>query len=1084
MTRITVGVLLTAAAVAVAAPSELFRTPAVSRTQIVFHYAGDLWTVAREGGGARRLTSSAGEETSPAFSPDGRWIAFSGQYDGNTDVFVIPAEGGVPKRVTYHPAPDHVVGWAPDGKRVLFRSNRAFFEATRLFAAPVDGAGDGAAEELPFPLAHSGSYSPDGSRIAYLPLAPAFTQWKRYRGGRMSKIWLGSLADSSVEEIPRAGANDFNPMWVGGRIYFLSDRGGPFTLYSYDVKTKRVEQRVANSGFDLKSASACEDAIVYEQFGGIYLYDLNSGKPKQVPITVSNDLLEVRPRMQRITSVRNAAISPSGVRAVMEARGEIFTVPAEKGDIRNLTQTPGAAERDPAWSPDGRWIAYQSDASGEYELHLREQNGMGEPRKFRLSEPPSFYYGFRWSPDSKRISFTDKALHVAWLDVETGKVTRVDTDRYAGPRRAMAAEWSPDGRWLVYTKQEKSTLRRVYVHSVESGQSAAVTDGMSDAYSPVFDKDGKHLYFLASTNAGLTVGWRDMTSFDRPVTASAYLVVLRKDLPSPLAPESDEEKVAASGGEKKDAAGPAAKPEVRIDFEGIGQRILAIPAPARAYRSLMAGKAGVLFLEQGQETGQDGSVTVQKFDFKTRKLERFVEGVRGAEISANGEKMLLAHSGNRFAIVGTGAAPKAGDGALKLETMEARVDPRAEWRQMFDDAWRRQRDFFYDPGLHGVDIGAMKRRYEPFLANVGSREDLNHLFAEMMGEFSISHLYVTGGQKPPVAQVAVGLLGCDFEIAEGRYRFRRVYDGENWNPDLRAPLTQPGVNARAGEFLLAVNGLALTGTDNVYARFEGLADKQVTLRIGPAADGSGARDVTVTPVDSELRLRGRAWVEDNRRRVDQLSGGRLAYMHIPDTSRGGYTNFNRYYFAQVGKEGAIVDERFNHGGAQPDYIVDYLKRPLLHYRNTRHGEDFTGPMGAIFGPKAMLINEYAGSGGDTLPWYFRKQGVGPLVGKTTWGGLVGGLGGYPPLMDGGNVSVPSVGFWDPDTGEWVAENTGIKPDIDVDLDPKAWRQGKDSQLEKAVEALMAELNKPRKAQKPRPPFPNYHKQAAQPGSGR
>jgi len=702
-----------------AAPNQLYRTPAVSQTQLVFHYAGDLWTVPRDGGEAKRLTSSQGEESAPVFSPDGQWLAFSGQYDGNTDVFVIPASGGVPKRITYHPAPDTAVGWTPDGKKILFRSNRAFFEGARLFAAPTDGPTDGAAEELPFPLAHSGSYSHDASRIAYTPLAPAFNWWKRYRGGRMSKIWLGALNDSAVEEVPRAASNDFNPMWLGDQIYFLSDRSGPFTLFSYHTKTRKVQQLIDNRGFDLKSASAAADVIAYEQFGGLYLYDLKSGKSKPVPISVSGDLLEVRPRLQRITTVRDAAISPSGVRAVMEARGEIFSVPAEKGDIRNLTNSAGAADREPAWSPNGRWIAYISDAAGEYELYLREQSGANEPRKFRLSEPPTFYYNLRWSPDSKRIAFTDKALNVSWLDVDSGKVTKVDTDRYAGPRAVAEANWSPDGKWLAYTKQEKSTLRRVHVYSMDHGQSTAITDGLSDAYSPVFDKDGNYLYFLASTNSGLTVGWRDMTAYDRPVTASPYLVVLRKDLPSPFAPESDEEKIAAE--EKKDDKKPPSekKVEVRIDFENIGQRILAVPGPPRAYRGLMAGKAGVLFLAQGPDIGNPGPAVIHKFDLKTRKLDRFIEGVNGAEISANGEKMLLAQSGNRFSIVGTATSPKTGEGVLKLDAMEAWVDPRAEWKEMFDDAWRRQRDFFYDPSLHGVDIEAMKKRYEPFLAGVG-----------------------------------------------------------------------------------------------------------------------------------------------------------------------------------------------------------------------------------------------------------------------------------------------------------------------------------------------------------------------------
>jgi tricorn protease len=1055
---------------------QLFRQPALSKSQLVFHYAGDLWWVPREGGEARRLTSSQGEERDPYFSPDGNSIAFTGEYDGNTDVFVIPAAGGVPKRITYHPGVDLARGWTPDGMNVLFRSARHMpSRGTRLYTAPADGPTDGVAEELPFPLADAGSISPEASRIAYEPVPPAFAWWKRYRGGRMSKIWIGKLADSSIEEIPRTKSNDFNPMWIREKIYFLSDRDGPFTLFSYDTKSKKVLRLVENSGFDFKSAAASDDAIAYEQFGGMYLYDLKSGKSKQIQIGVSGDLLEVRPRLQKLTRMAAANVSPTGVRAVFEARGEIFTVPVDKGDARNLTRTPGAAERDPSWSPDGRWISYFSDESGEYELVLREQTGSGETKRFRLGETSGFYSNAAWSPNSKLIAFTDNALHVAYLDLATGKVTPVDSDRYSGPRRVEVATWSPDSQWLVYTKQERSSLRRVYVYSIASGKAAGVTDGLSDAFSPVFDREGKYLYFLASTNTGLQVGWRDMSSFDRPVTATAYVVVLRKDLPSPLAPQSDEEKIVEE--KKADATNPEAKKdiklEVKIDLEGISQRILALPVPARDYSLLMAGKTGVLFLMQ-QSQGAGAGRTLHRFDLKTRKTDRFLDGVTIASVAANGEKILVGQTSNKWSIVGAGAAPKEGDGALKMDGIEAWVDPRIEWTQMFREAWRIQRDFFYEPNLHGVDVKAMNKRYEPFVANLGSRGDLNYLLGEMMGEFTAGHLYVTGGEKPPVRAVPGGLLGCDFKIENGRYRFAKIYGGENWNPDARAPLTQPGVNVAAGEYLIAVNGRELTSTGNVYQALEATADRQVTLRVGTDAGGVGAREVVVLPSPTDSRLRYLDWIEGNRRSVDKLSGGKLAYVHLPDTQRGGYTNFNRYFFAQVGKEGAIMDERFNSGGAQPDYIIDYLRRPLMHYRNTRHGEDFQGPLGGIFGPKVMMINEFAGSGGDSMPWYFRKAGVGKLVGKTTWGGLVGGGGGFPNLMDGGNVTAPSVGWWDPYTGEWVAENVGIHPDVEVDLEPKAWRQGHDAQLEKAVEVLLVELKKPKPPMKPRPPFPNYH----------
>ncbi len=1090
MKRLLGFILLSAVCSNAADAPRLFRQPALSASSLVFQYAGDLWITPRDGGEARRLTSAPGDEINPTFSPDGRWIAFSGEYDGNVDVFVIPASGGIPRRLTWHPGADIVTGWSPDGKRVLFRSGRqSYSRFNRLFTLGIDAVFP---DEIPLPMAEEGSFSPDGTRIAYVPIARAFNTWKRYRGGRTTPIWIARLSDSSVERVPRENSNDFNPMWVDQRIFFLSDRNGPVTLFSYDTKSKAVRQEIANTGFDIKSAAAGPGTIAYEQFGGIYLYDLKSGRSKRVEIRLSGDMPEVRTRYEKVGNrVASAAISPTGARAVFEARGEIFTVPAEKGDPRNLTLTPGVAERDPAWSPDGKSIAYFSDASGEYELHVEDQAGKTEVRKFRLSDPATFYYSPTWSPDSRKIAFTNKQLQLSFLDLDSGKVTKVDTDRYDGPRRIRWIAWAPDSKWLAYTKQLRNTLRAAFVYSLESGKAHQVTDGMSDVTCPVFDPDGKYLYLLASTDVGLTLGWRDMSAYFRPVTQSVYLVILSRNVPSPLTPESDEEKAAETkdaSASKSNASGTPAEqeapkpaggkaPEVKIDVEGISNRILPMPIPSRNYVLLAAQKAGVLFLIDSPLTVGTADRTgprLWKYEMKTRKVEKILDDVGRFELSANGEKMLV-RQGSRWFIASTSQAVKPGEGTLKLDEMEIRIEPKTEWRQMFREAWRIQRDFFYDPNLHGLDLKQMMVRYEPFLDGIESRGDLNYLFMDMMGEFTASHLSVGGGSFPEVKRVGGGLLGADYRIENGRYHFDHVYSGESWNPDLRAPLAQPGVNVIEGEYLLAVNGRDLRASDNVYGFFETTAGKQVTIKVGPNADGSGARDVTVIPVESETRLRNLAWVEGNRRKVDQLSGGRLAYVYLPDTAVGGYTYFNRYYFAQVGKEGAVMDERFNSGGMQPDYIIDYLRRPLLHYRTMREGEDITGPLGAIFGPKVMLVNEYAGSGGDTMPWYFRRTGIGPLIGKRTWGGLVGGLGGSPALIDGGFISPPSVGFWDPEKGEWVAENVGIAPDIEVEQDPKLVREGHDPQLEKAVEVLMEALRRNPPPQHTRPPFPNYHR---------
>jgi tricorn protease len=1068
----------------------LLQRPTVSLTQIAFVFAGDLWIVGREGDEAKQLTTGVGIESNPYFSPDGRWVAFTGQYDGNTDVYLVSAEGGAPRRLTWHPLPDGVAGWTPDGKQIVFRSLRdcavSRYPYMRLYTIAVDGVFPTA---LPLPMGYEAAYSPDGARLAYEPLLRAFTQWKRYRGGRTSKILLMNLADSSVDQIPRDNSNDFNPMWPKeqpDKVYFLSDRNGPVSLFAYDTASRKVAPAVRNDGFDLVSASAGPGVIVYEQFGSLHLYDLKTGKAKPVEIRLNADLPSVRPRYEKaLNYIRNYSLSPAGARALFEARGEILSAPAEKGDIRNLTNTPGVMERDPTWSPDGKWIAYFSDESGEYKLHLRGQNGSGEVKKIGLGSAPSFYYAPLWAPDSKKIAYRDKRLNIWYVEVEKGAPVKVDTDTYEDPFVFMTPAWSPDSGWISYAKQLKSHLRAVFAYSLESGKSTQITDGMSDAQHVAFDKNGKYLYFTASTDVGPAMGWLDLSSTSHRVTRSVYVVVLRKDLPSPLAPESDEEKVEGDGPAARSAGGttnspdpeapgkPGEKkeaPKVTIDFDDIDQRILALPIPARNYAALAVGKAGNVFLLETPPSGND--LTMSRFDLEKRKFDKVADGLNGFDISANGEKMLL-QRGQRFAISSTAQPFKPGEDALNLAEMEIRVDPRAEWKQMFYEVWRLQRDFFYDPGLHGLDLIATIKKYEPFLDGIAHRADLVYLFQEMLGNITVGHHNTGAGDLPQPAQVSVGLLGCDYRIENGRYRFARVYNGENWTPQLRAPLTQPGVNVKAGEYLLAVGGRELRASANVYSFFENTAGKSVVIKVGPDPTGAGAREVTVVPLGNELAIRNRAWVEDNRRKVDQLTGGRVAYVYVPDTGGLGYTSFNRYFFSQVGKEGVVIDERFNGGGFTPDYIIDYLRRPLLNFFTTREGESFTTPVGAIFGPKAMLVNEYSSSGGDALPYYFRETGLGPLIGKRSWGGLVG-IYGEPLLMDGARVTAPRVAFFSA-KGEWAVENIGVAPDIEIDLDPKAWRAGRDPQLEKAVEVVMGTLKKNPAPSPKRPAYPNYHR---------
>ncbi len=1108
-------------------PPLILRFPTVSKTQIVFNYGGDLWIVSRDGGEARRLTSGVGVETIPSFSPDGTQVAFTGEYDGNLDVYVVPAAGGVPRRLTYHPGEDDVLGWTPDGKKILYSTwgNSFMHFEDQLYTVPVEG---GFPTQLPISIAWQASYSPDAAHLAYVPHIQWQAAWKRYHGGQTTPIWIADLKDSSITKVPRDNSNDHSPMWVGDTVYFLSDRNGPVSLFAYDTKSKQVSEALHSHGLDFKNASAGPDAVVVEQFGAIKLYDPTTHQAKNVPIHVTGDLAAVRPHFTKVDPkrIQSFGISPSGVRAVLEAWGEIFTIPTDKGDIRNLTRSPAVADRDPSWSPDGKSIAYFSDESGEYELCIRDQNGLGTVRHINLGNPPSFFYTPTWSPDSKKIAFTDKRLQLWYVDLDKPTPKLVDSDYFGGfgPTQ-LGQTWSPDSKWIAYDKLLPSGLHAVYVYSLEQSKPSQITDGMSDALYPTFDKNGKYLYFTASTDTGLTPAGLDMSSDEHRVSRSVYVAVLSKDEKSPLAPESDEEKSkeekkaeekdkdkskAESKEKDKDkkdkskASDKAADKDksakddrdkdkdkekkeepviVKIDLDGIGQRILSLPIPGKNYANMVSGKSGILFLSEApmvvtEDDGPNLNQTIQKFDLSKRKVDKFLEEVNDFTISFDGEKILY-RKGDAWSTASTdepptggGGPPKPGFGPLKLDSWEVYVDPKPMWKQIYNETWRIERDFFYDPHYHGLDLEKAKKKYAPYLEGIASREELTALFQECLGELTVGHMFVGGGEAPEPKKFKGGLLGADYSLENGRYRIAKVYNGENWNPGLQAPLTQPGVNVKAGDYILAVNGRDLHASDNVYSFFEETAGKQIVLKVGVNPDGKDSRDVTVVPVDSEENLRHLAWIESNRRRVDEATGGRVAYVHVPNTAGAGYTSFNRYYFSQVGKEAAIIDERFNEGGQLADYIIDHLKRPLTSKVVTREGHDWSSPSEAIYGPKVMIINEMAGSGGDALPWYFRKAGIGPLIGKRTWGGLVG-IGGYPELLDGGRVTAPRAALYGLN-GDWEVENHGVPPDYDVDLDPAAFRQGKDAQLEKAIEVVMQQLKDHPLPQIKRPEYPNYH----------
>jgi tricorn protease len=1101
--RCLAAVLLVAAPVSLRGQSDsqlLLRQPALSANDICFTFAGDIWIVSRTGGAARRLSASPATETGCKFSPDGKWVAYTSTANGNADAYVIAVTGGIPRRLTWNPANDVVRGWTPDGK-VVYMSDRkgiaitAALGAPRLFIQAVDGV---MPEQVDLPTVWDGSFSPDAKRLAYMPYPNANVIWKRYRGGRTTPIWIASLADASIEKIPRDNSTDLSPMWVGDVVYFLSDRDGPTTLYSYDTKTKQVARLINNTGLDIKNASAGPGAIVYEQFGAIRLYDLATGTDAAVPIRLEGELTEAQPHWVSVSDkLQHSALSPSGVRAAFEARGEIITVPAKKGDARDITRTRGTTERFPSWSPDGQTLAYFSDAGGGYHLELRAQTGLAEPRTIKLGDDDTYYYLPIWSPDGKRIGYSNSRGELWYADVASAKTTRVDVDPL-GPQfsEGMPFGWSPDSRWITYARSIKNRLNAVFVYDVQKAVSTQVTDGLSDARNPVFDAGSKYLYFVASTDAGPASDF-SMTTFDHPITRSLYAIVLRKDLPSPLAPESDEEKAkgdsaakssakAAAGDVKgaaeakpgKDSAGKVTAPTpVRIDFDAIDQRTIPLPAPPRNYISVVAGKSGNVILAEDPlvpvDLQEDGPshLNLHKFDLAQRKTDQMIADVSEFDVSRDGEKLLYKQKDN-WAIAAIAMPIKPGDSAINTSNIQVETDPRAEWKEMYHEAFRLQRAFFYDPNYHGLDLAGAEKYYARWLDGLGSRADLDYLFQEVFGNLTVGHLFVRSPSGNTSRAPANGLLGADYSIDNGRWRFAKVYAGQNWTPQLRAPLTQPGVNVQAGEYLLAVDGRSLTSSGNVDEALEGTAGKSVVLHVGPNANGTGARDVTVVPLPSESMLRHLAWVDENRRTVDKLSGGKLAYIYVPNTANEGYTSFNRYFFAQQEKLGAIVDERFNTGGNIADYMVDYLRRDApFNWVTARYGEDTPIPAGAIYGPKAMLINEYAGSGGDELPWLFHRFKVGPLVGKRTWGGLVG-IGGYPALMDGGGVTAPRIALWSAE-GEYAVENRGVAPDVEVDLSPSAWRAGHDTQLEAAVSLVMQALAKAPAVAVRRPAYPTW-----------
>jgi len=1060
--------------IAVADETRLLFHPDISNGKVTFSYAGDIWVADEDGSKPERLTINKGYEFNPFLSPDGKWIAFTGNYDGNLDVYIVSINGGQPKRLTYHPTSDVTRGWTDKGE-VLFLSARESFTKRfgKIYKVSLDG---GLPESLEIPQADRLSISPDGSFYAYTFVKEAFSTWKRYRGGQSSFIWIYDTKSKEVQEIPRhkvdnegrgeSFANDSRPVWVGNKVYFTSDRNFTMNVFCYDNETKVVEQITFHDDYDVKSLAGNGGYLAYSQAGEIHIINTATNSVENLDLFLNPDLPDVRPGFVDASDyIETVSISPKGVRAAFEARGEIFTVPKDDGDTRNITNTPNAHDRYPAWSPDGSKIAYFSDMDGEYKIKVVDQKGLEEPKTYSPGDP-DYYFGFVWSPDSEKLLYSDNGVTAKVLDTESGKSWVYDTDFESAQQ--FHPDWSFDSRYITYAKTLPNKYKAIFIYDMETKKSHQITDGMSNADFPVFSKDGKYLYFVASTNFATYVSGLDMARYEKPLRYDLYCIVLEDGAPSPFKPDSDEEEVEVADEEDKDEEKEDDEADeeetIVIDFDGIQERIIDLNEPSKDYYRLATSSDGALFYI----AEEDGSVNLMKYDIEEEESEVFMAGVGNFDMSGDGENILYLARG-MFGIVSTSSGGDIGDGELDVSDMQVYIDPKEQWKQILREVWRFQRDFFYDPDMHGADWDAIYKKYAFFLDDLGHRDDLNFLIGEMNGELVVGHAYNGGGDMPGSKSVRVGLLGADYTFDKGYYRFERIYSGLNWNPDLRAPLTEPGIDVNEGDYLIAINGHKLSENDNIYKLMENTNGDQLTLTVNSKPTEKDAREVLVVPIYSDSYLRFYNWVEGNRKKVDEATGGKVAYVYLPDTGWRGYTMFNRYYFSQLDKDAVIFDERFNGGGSVADYMLDMIGRDLLSWWVTRDGVVTSSPYSALLGPKVMIINEFAGSGGDALPQFFRRRGMGKIIGKRTWGGLVG-ISGMPTLIDGGYTTSPSFGILSPD-GEWEIENFGVAPDIEIQNTPKEVMSGSDPQLEKAIEVILEELKTSSPPKADPPPFP-------------
>jgi len=1048
-------------------PTRLLRQPDIHGDTVAFVYAGDIWLASANGGDARRLTSDEGMEYFPKFSPDGRSIAFTGDYSGSRQVFVISVDGGAPRQLTYYNdvgnlpprggIDNRVLDWTPDGRNVLFLPHRLPW-SDRMARPYIVPAAGGMEKPLAIPEAGGGAYSPDGTKLVYTPIEREFRTWKRYRGGRAQDVWIYDLAANKAQQLTTNQYTDNQPVWIGNTIYFTSDReDGRLNLWSYDLASKQERKVTSHNDYDVLWPSSDRTQVVYEAGG--YLYKFVNGQSARIPIRVYGDFRNTLPYHRNVRdNIDWYVISPTGARALFVARGDIFSAPAKEGEVRNLTQTPGIREREATWSPDGRWIAYLSDKGGEYEIYVRPADGAGEERQVSR-DGKAWRFTPQWSPDSKLLAYSDKdhALHT--IDVATGRTTAVDSDEYGD---ITDYRWSPDSRWLTYTKDNEAQFSSIYVYNLGDRKVHRLTSGQTNDLNPVFDPKGRYLYFTSTRDFNLTFSaWEFNYVYTDPTRV--YVGVLAEDGPALFLPQSDEEKVTApppAAAEEpkaadKDKAAADKKPAavvVKIDPATFENRVRAIPGASGNYFNLSALPNGVLY-QRG-----DDSFSLRFYNIEDRKEEVILETLQGYELSANGEKILASLGRNTYAIVNAKPGQKPADSMLKLDNMEMRIDPKAEWQQEFTDAWRILRDWFYDPGMHGLDWNAIRTKYGQLVPYVAHRADLDYILGEVAGEMNAGHVYVGSPSDVNAAErVDNGLLGAEIEAADGYYRITNIFPGENWHESFRSPLTEPGVKVREGDYVLAVDGVSTKGVVNFYSLLENKADRVVTLTVNSTASTTGARTERVRPVKRETNLRYLEWVQSRRDYVTKASNGRIGYIHLPNTGAEGNRELVKGFYPQVDKDALIVDDRYNGGGFIPDRMIEMLDRPVLNYWARRNTKPQATPSYAHVGPKVMLINGYSASGGDALPYYFRKRNLGTIIGTRTWGGLIG-ISGNPNLMDGGSISAPQFRFFDTE-GMWAVEGVGVAPDIEVVDRPDLVAAGQDPSLEAAVKLLLEQLEK-------------------------